>query len=335
MALLPAANPTLLDFALTLGTDDKVTRVIELLAQTNEVLDDMVSIEGNLITGHRTTIRTGYPAPTWRKLYGGVQPTKSTVTQITESCGMLENYSEIDKALADLNNNSAAFMLSENRAILEGFNQEIVQSLFYASEDNEPEAFTGFAPRFNTSVAANAENAQNVLKAGGTGADNTSVWLVVWGENTVHSFYPKGSKGGFVMDNKGQVTVENVDGAGGRMEAYRTHYRWDYGLAVRDWRYVVRICNIDLSDLTKTGSTGADLIDLMTQALELVQALGAGRAAFYANRTIKSFLRRQIVNKVAQSTLSMDQVAGKHVMTFDGVPVRRCDGLVNNEALVP
>jgi hypothetical protein len=316
-----------------LGPDDKVATIIEILNQTNEILDDMVTIEGNLLTGHQTTVRTGIPAPTWRKLYGGVQPTKSTSVKITDACGMLENYAEVDKALADLNGNTAAFRLSENRPILEGFNQEVAQSLFYANEDNEPEAFTGLAPRFNTTVAV--ENAQNIIKAGGAGSDNTSVWLVVWGENTVHAIYPKGSRGGFYMEDKGQQTIENVDGSGGRMEAYRTHYRWDIGLSVRDWRYVVRIANIDLSDLTKTGSTGADLIDLMTQALELVQSLNMGKPAFYANRTVKSFLRRQIVNKVAGSTLQMEQVAGKHVLTFDGVPVRRCDALVNNEALVP
>ncbi|HEV8474590.1 MAG TPA: hypothetical protein VGR82_17565 [Methylomirabilota bacterium] len=333
MATLSSIHPTLLDLAQVLGPDNKIAAIIEILNQTNEVLDDFVMIEGNLLTGHQTTVRTGIPAPTWRKLYGGVQPTKSTSVKVTDSCGMCENYAEVDKALADLNGNSAAFRLSENRPILEGFNQEIVSSLFYANEDTEPEAFTGLAPRFNTT--SGVENAQNIIKAGGAGADNTSVWLVVWGENTVHGIYPKGSVGGFQMNDKGQVTIENVDGNGGRMEAYRTHYRWDCGLTVRDWRYVVRVANIDLSDLTKTGATGADLIDLMTQALELVQSLNMGKPAFYANRTVKSFLRRQITNKVASSTLQMEQVAGKHVMTFDGVPVRRCDGLVNNEALVP
>lgn len=333
MALLAAQNPTLLDLAQVLGPDDKVATIIEILNQNNEILDDMVTLEGNLLTGHQTTVRTGIPAPTWRKLYGGVQPTKSTNVKVTDSCGMLENYAEIDKALADLNGNTAAFRLSENRPILEGFNQEVAQSLFYANEDNEPEAFTGLAPRYNTTVGN--ENAQNIIKGGSVDVDNTSIWLVVWGENTIHAIYPKGSKGGFHMEDKGNVTLENVDGLGGRMEAYRTHYRWDIGLTVRDWRYAVRICNIDLSLLTKNATTGADLLDLMTIALEQVQSLNMGKAAFYCNRTIKSFLRRQLINKVAGSTLTMEQVAGKHVLAFDGVPVRRCDALVNNEALVP
>lgn len=328
---LATTHPTLLDLANVLGPDDKVARIIEILNETNEILDDAVTIEANELTGHVTTIRTGIPAPTWRKLYGGVQPTKSTSEKVKDSLGMLENYAEVDKALADLNGNTAAFRLSENRPILEGFNQEVADSLFYANEDTEPEAFTGFAPRYNLLAA---ENGQNIINGGGAGADNTSIWLIVWGENTMHLIYPKGSKGGFQMEDKGQVTIESIDGAGGRMEAYRTHYRWDVGLTVRDWRYAVRIANIDVSDLTKDAATGADLIDLMTQALEAVEGLNMGRPAFYVNRRVRSFLRRHMVAKVKNSTLTMDDVAGKRVMFFDGVPVRRSDALVQNEAVV-
>jgi hypothetical protein len=130
------------------------------------------------------------------------------------------------------------------------------------------------------------------------------------------------------VTDKGVVTIENADGSNGRMEAYRTHYRWDVGLTVRDWRYIVRICNIDVSALTKNAASGSDLVDLMAQALEVVPSLSMGRPVFYMNRTVRSYLRRQIVSKVASSTLTMDQVAGKHVMSFDGVPVKRCDQIL-------
>lgn len=330
MALLAATHPTLLDITKRLDPDGKIDTIAEILTQTNEVLDDMVWIEGNLPTGHRTTIRSGLPTPTWRKLYGGVQPTKSITVQVTDTVGMLEAYAEVDQALADLNGNSAAFRLSEDRAHIEGMNQEFAQTLFYGAETNEPEAFTGFGPRFNSKSALNAENVLTSA-ASPDGNDNTSIYLVVWGPNTVHGIYPKGSKAGLNMEDKGQVTIENVDGAGGRMEAYRTHYRWDCGLSVRDWRYVVRI-NIDQEDLVKNAASGPDLIDLMTQAVELIPSLSMGRPAFYANRTVRSFLRRQIANKVAASTLTIEQVAGKHVTMFDGIPFRRCDAITNTEA---
>lgn len=330
MTTLSATHPTLLDVTKRIDPNGKIDMIGELLNQTNEILDDMVWIEGNLPTGHRTTIRSGLPAPTWRKLYGGVQPTKSTTVQVTDACGMLEAYAEVDKALADLNNNSAEFRLSEDKAHIEGMNQEFASTLFYGNETTEPEAFTGFSPRFNSQTA---ENGGNIITDAATpdSTDNTSMWLVVWGPNTVHGIYPKGSKAGLASEDKGQVTIESIDGAGGRMEAYRTHYRWDCGLCVRDWRYVVRI-NFDLEDVVKDAATGPDLTDLMMQAVELVPSLSMGRPAFYCNRSVRSLLRRQIVNKVKSSTLTMEQVGGKHVTMFDGIPVRRCDAITNTES---
>jgi len=330
MATLATTHPTLLDVTKRLDPQGKIDTIAEIMNQTNEILDDMVWLEGNLPTGHRTTIRTGLPTPTWRKLYGGVQPGKSRTVQVTDATGMLEAYAEVDKALADLNGNTAAFRLSEDRAHIEGMNQEFASTLFYGNEATEPEAFTGFGARFNDQ---SAENGDNIITSAATpdSTDNTSIWLVVWGPNTVHGIYPKGSKAGLNMEDKGQVTIENVDGNGGRMEAYRTHYRWDCGLSVRDWRYVVRV-NLDQEDLVKNAASGPDLIDLMTQAVELIPSLSMGRPAFYMNRTLRSFLRRQIANKVAASTLTIEQVAGKHVTMFDGIPVRHCDAITNTES---
>ncbi len=331
MAVLPTTHPTLLDVTRRLDPNGKIDAVAEILNQTNPILEDMVWIEGNLPTGHRTTVRTGLPTPTWRKLYGGVQPTKSTTIQITDSTGMLEAYAEVDKALADLNGNTASFRLSEDRAHIEGMNQEMVQTIFYGNEGTEPEAFTGFAPRFNSTTAANAGNL--IQSAGIEGNDNASIWLVVWGPNTVHGIYPKGSKAGLSVDDKGQVTIENVDGNGGRMEAYRTHYRWDAGLTVRDWRYIVRI-QYDQEDLTKDATTGPDLADLMVDAIERIPSLSMGRPVFYMNRRAKSFLRRQLASATKNSTLTREEVGGKKVEVFDGIPVRTTDALTNTEAAV-
>ena len=331
MATLSTIHPTLMDVAKRLDPDGKIDTIVEILAETNEVLEDMVWMEGNLPTGHRTTIRSGLPAPTWRKLYGGVQPTKSRTVQVTDTCGMLEAYAEVDKALADLNGNTGAFRLSEDRAHIEGMNQEFASSLFYASEATAPEEITGFAPRYNS---LSAENGQNIIQNPSIdGSDNATVWLICWGENTVHGIYPKGSMGGLQMTDKGQVTIENVDASGGRMEAYRTHYRWDCGLSVRDWRYIVRV-QYDQEDLKGDNSSGPDLIDLMTQALDVPPSLTMGRPAFYMNRRARSFLRRQMLEKVAASTLTMEQIGGKQVMSFAGIPVRRCDALLNTETAV-
>ncbi len=333
MATLSVRNPTLLDLAKASDPDGKIATIVEILNETNEILDDMAWLEGNLPTGHRTTIRSGLPAPTWRKLYGGVQPNKATNVQVTDNTGMLEAYAEIDKALADLNGNTAAFRLSEDRAHIEGMNQEMADTIFFGNEDTEPEAFTGLAPRFNSLTA---ENGDNIIDAGGTGSDNGSIWLVIWGPNTCHGIVPKGSTAGLQMTDKGQVTLEDAsDGSNtGRMEAYRTHYRWDAGLTVRDWRYIVRIANIDRSDRTADASSGPDLPDLMFQAIDLVPNMSLGRAAFYMDRRMRGFLRRQVPNATGLSTLTMENVGGKMLNSFQGVPVRRVDALSADEARI-
>ncbi len=334
MAALISRNPTLADLAKASDPDGKIAQIVEILNETNELLPDMTWVEGNLPTGHRTTMRSGLPAPTWRRMYGGVQPSKAANVQVTDNTGMLEAYAEIDKALADLNGNTAAFRLSEDRAHIEGMNQEMAETLFYGNEDTEPEAFTGLAPRFNS---LSAENGDNIIDAGGTGTDNRSIWLIVWSPNTIHGIIPKGSTAGLQHTDKGQVTIEDAsDGSNsGRMEAYRSHYRWDAGLTVRDWRYVVRIANIDFSDLTKDVSgSSADLSDLMFQAQELVPNLNMGRAVFYMSRGVRTFLRRQTSNQTSSSTLQWRDVGGIKLMDFHGTVVRRSDALSADEARI-
>ena len=330
MATLSSTNPTLADVAARLGPDGKIDpNIVEMLSETNEILDDMTFIEANGFTEHKTTIRSGLPSGTWRKLNYGVQPEKSRTVPIKDSLGMLETYAEVDKALADLNGNSAAWRLSEDRAFIEGLNQTQAPTLFYGDSSLDPEKYTGLTPRYSS---LSAENGINIVDAGGTGSDNASIWLIVWGPNTCHGIYPKGSPAGLQSRDLGENTL--IDAAGGRYQGYRTHYKWDNGLTLRDWRYVVRIANIDVSDLTKNAASGGDLIDLLTQAIELIPNLGMGRPVFYMPRKIRSFLRRQITNKVAAATLTMEEVAGKKVVAVDGIPVRRTDALLLTEARV-
>ena len=326
MSVVGDLNPTLADIAKRLDPDGTIADIVELLAETNEVLADMTFVEGNLPTGHRTTVRTGLPDATWRMLNYGVQPSKSTTKQVDDTCGMLEAYAEIDKKLADLNNNTATYRLSEDRSFLEAMNQSMAETLFYGDTTKYPERFLGLAPRFSTLTLASAASAENVVNGGASsGTSNSSIWLVGWGQNSVHGIYPKGSKAGFQHKDLGEETL--TDAAGGRYQGYRTHYQWDIGLCVRDWRYVVRICNIP-----KTIGT-TNLIDLMVEASELLPSLNGVRPAFYMNRTMRTNLRKQLANK-SNVNLSIDEAAGKKVLAFDEIPVRRCDALDFSEGVI-
>jgi hypothetical protein len=331
MAALGALNPTLADLAKVTDPDGSIADVVEILNQTNEILEDMTWMEGNLTTGNRSSIRAGLPSPTWRKLYGGVQPSKSTSVQVTDNCGMMEDYAEADVALVDMAGDPAAFRLQEDRPHIEGMNQELASTLFYGDETLAPEEFTGLAPRFNSLSAANGDN---VIAGGGSGSDNASIWLICWSPMTCHGIIPKGSTAGIVQRDLGEVTIENQDGNNGRMQAYRTHYRWDVGLTVRDWRYIVRIANIDRSLLTIDLTTGANLNDLMHQALTELPNQSMGRCAWYMDKQVLSFLRRQSTDAVKNSTLSIENVGGTFQTMWSGIPIRRVDALRTNEATI-
>jgi hypothetical protein len=328
MAALNLTNLSYADWAKRLDPDGKVPTIVEILSETNEILEDAVVKESNGATSHRTTVRSGLPAGTWRRLNHGVQPEKSTTVQVDDSIGMLETYSEVDKSLADLNGNTNEFRLSEDMAFVEGLGQTFADSVFYGDTATNPERFMGFAPRFNDLSAANGGN---IVDGGGTGSDNSSIWLVTWDDNICHFIFPKGQKAGLQSNDKGHVTKE--DATKGLYEIYRTHYKWDVGLCVRDWRYVVRIANVDNSAITKDASSGADLPDLMSQAIEKLHSMGRGKPVFYMNRVLRSALRRQIKNS-ANVNITMDEVGGKHVMSFDGIPVRLTDALTSAEAQV-
>lgn len=238
MATLGGLALTYADWAKRLDPDGKVDQIINILSQTNEILADMLVVEGNLPTGHQTTIRTGLPQATWRLLNQGVQPTKSTTAQITDACGMLETYSDVDIALADLNGNSPEFRLSEDLAFLEGMNQQMASAFIYSNALATPQQIMGLAPRFNTVTVANAQTADNVIDMGGTGSTNTSIWVVCWGPNTCHGIFPKGQIAGLQHRDLGEQTLyTNVGSGQSQLQVYRTHFKWMSGLTVRDWRY--------------------------------------------------------------------------------------------------
>lgn len=332
-------NPTLLDFARREDCDGSIAVIIELLAQANEILQDMTFIEGNLPTGHKTTIRTGLPSATWRLLNYGVQPSKSTTRQVTDTCGMLEAFSEVDKALADLNGNTAAFRLSEDMAFLEAMNQTMAATLFYGNTAVDPEKFVGLAPRFNTPDAtvvggSPQSSGYNILDGGGTGSKNTSMWLIFWGPNTCHGIFPKGSKAGFSMKDMGEQVLYDDNTPPGKYVGYRTHYKWDMGLTVRNWRYVVRIANIDTDNL-QSGTGAADLVKLMIKALARPLVPGMGRPAFYCNSLVRTALELQMLERTnLHLTYAELKNPGFPVLNFNGVPVRRCDQLLNTESAV-
>ena len=332
MAILGNTYLGLADAMRRKDPDSKIAVVIEMLAELNPILTDMSTMPCNDGTSNLTTVRTGLPGATWRILYQGVQPSKSTTAQVRDTVGMLETWSEVDAKLVDLDSDPAGLRLSEATAFLETLNQEMATTLFYGNQALESEKFTGLAPRFSDTTAASGSQ---IVNAGGTGSTNTSIWFLVWGARTVSALYPKGSSGGLQRDDKGMQTKTLADGS--VYDVYREKFTWDVGLSVRDWRYISRVANVDVSTLTYNVSTGADLLADMTTAYYRLRQrrVNGGKPAIYCNTTIKEYLHMQAIRgNNANVALRLSEVQGEEVLSFLGIPIRESDALLNTEATV-
>lgn len=338
MATLSTGQLTLLDWAKRLDPNGNIPQIAEMLSQQNEILEDMVWKEGNLPTGERVVIRTGLPSVYWRALNQGVPSSKSHTAQVDEACAMLEARSHVDAKLLALNNNSASFRLSEDSAFLEAMNQAMAGTIFTGNPGVDQKQFLGLATRYSSTTAGNGSN---VLLAGGSGSDNASMYLLVWGDQTIYGTFPKGSKAGLQSRDLGEESVQ--DASGNWYQAARSLYQWDGGLVVKNWQFGVRIANIDVSDWvgvtgTQASSAATNLIKLMTRAISRIPNFRMGRAAFYTNRSIQEGLMIQALEK-SSNALGIKQAMTQFGTTmnqleFLGIPIRKVDQLGIAETLV-
>lgn len=323
--------PTLLDVSKQFGPDGQPLPIAELLTQMNPTLDDIPWFEANSTQGHRMSARAGLPTAAWRKLNGGIQPSKSQYQDVTEAMGMLSARGMCDKKQADLSPDVAAFRMNESRGFLQAMNNTFVQTLWYGDTDVNPERFLGLMPRFSSLTA---QNGPQIIDAGGVSTDNFSIMLVGWGSEGAFGLYPKGSKAGLDHQDLGEDLEDAPGGAAGeKLIAYRDWYQWDCGIGVKDWRNIVRVANIAKSATISTAATGPKLIELMIQAVEQVQAIDMVKPVFYLPRFARTLLRLQMLNK-SNTWITMEEIAGRKVVAFDGIPVRRDDSLLLNEARV-
>jgi len=328
----------LIDLYKSENPDGTVADVIEMLTEMNPILDDALAVECNQGTKHLTSIRTGLPSVAWGKLYQGIPQSKSAKAQVEDTTGFVEALSTIDCRLLDLAKNRGAVRLSEAEAFLEAMNNEIATKIFYGNSATDPDQFMGLAPRYSDTTAANGNQ---IVKAGGAGPDNTSIWFVTWGDNQTHLLYPEGSQAGVKREDMNKQRV--LDGSGNAYYAEEEKFTWHCGLSVRDWRYNARIANIDVSaslaDPSNIDGSNTSIWDVMRKAYWALQnrRVPGGRQAIYLNRDMLQVLDAASVNGGANDSfvrLTPAQVEGKEVLTYRGIPLRETDALINLEELV-
>lgn len=339
LVALTATDLTLVDVAKR-SKDGVMLPVVEALQQRNGLLQSMVWKQGNTDTGHQVAARNSLPSVSWVRYNDGILPSKSTVDTYTERTGILEGLSSVDKRVAQINGNEAAFRASEDDAFLAQMANTLESAFFYESTAANPERILGLMPRLNSTTS---KYGNQIVKADASpsGSDQTSIWLVGWGERTVYGITPRGQPTGLEMEDKGEIRDKDLV-TGAIKYKYETLFRWRCGLCVEDYRFLVRIANIDTSQLTVDGLTGSDLIRAMVKAYWQIFDPRQVRLAWYCNRVVGSFLHQQALSKTYNSTLSIEAapmigsngIFGQPIIKALGFPIYISDAITNTEAVV-
>jgi hypothetical protein len=314
--------------------------IIEILTKNNMIMYDIPWIASNQPLSHIHSIRTGLPGVTLRKYNQGVTPTKSTSEQRTETMTNIEARAEVDKDMAAINGNTEKWRASEEAPFIEAMEQEFVDQLFYGDPATAELEMLGFSPRYWSLGSSKSEAYAQIIDAGGTSTDNASIWLIGWGENSVTGIYPKGTNMGLQSTDLGEIDC--FDASSRRFRGYGTLYKWQAGLAVKNYKNIVRIANIDYSDLQTVGNvspTNANLVKMLMLAMDMLHTPDSVKKVFYCSRQVYTYLKQVLMNhpriQIGWGELVNPLTGVKsYEMQFMGIPVRMCEALGVAEARI-
>ena len=332
---------TLADVAKSAGKE--IGKVAEVLVTQNSMLNDIPYQVMNEGTIHKEDIRSALPEVYYRKANQPIPASKTTTEERSFSGSHFESKSQIDQKVAERGGMDRVGYNRWNQAIghVQAHGNELASLMIYGSPSDSVLKTAGLFDIYSTLVSTE-ETSKQMVDAGGTGIDNTSIIKVHWGERSVFGIYPTGTTAGLTRKDRSSggtlVQIAGIDenGNAGTFWGYEEDFLTDHGLVVKDFRQAGRICNIDVSDL-KTGLAvdAADLTDLMIDLNFKIDDLNNGQGVWYVNRTIEAFLFKQARTIVGNGAgLTFENYQGKEILHFLGDPVRRMDAILTSEARV-
>jgi len=311
---------TMLELAKNIAPNGQLHKVAAILTRINRIWDDMPWFQANDIFSHVSAQEYSEPEGELRTFNDGVGNVSVETQEVRDILSMMEAYSDSDKAMVDAAPNPQAFRNGRAARILRGIGKSWIELLFYGNNGTNSKSFNGLAVRLN-SLAASA----NVIGAGGTGNDLTSIYVARWGEGAAWCAYPRGSSLGLEHRDLGEITA--VTASGKKFQAYRDWFKIYGGLVVEDPKAIGRLANIETSGTTNTFDEDL-LIQLLNQMSPDEDFSSMG---IYCNSTIKTQMEIRLKDKT-NVNYTMDQgLAPGGVLKFKGIPVRLCECILNTE----
>lgn len=321
--------------------DKRIGAVAEILVQENPMLNDIPYMVMNEGTVHKEEIRASLPTVYYRKANQPIPAGKTTTEERTFTASHFESKSQIDEAVAS---RGGADRIAYNRwnqaqGHIQAIGLEHASLMIYGSPFSSNLKSAGLFDIYSTTLSTEATSKQ-VLDGGGSSSDLTSILRVHWGERSIFGVFPNGTQAGLKRTDRSpgnsriQIYGTDVNSNAGTFWGFEENFEVDHGLVVKDYRQASRIANIDVVNL-KSGSSAADLFDLLISQHYKIFNINVGVGVIYVNRTIEAFLHKQALTKVgAGAGLTYDNYQGQKVLMFLGFPIRRADAILNSESQV-
>ena len=311
--------------------NNEIIDVAEVLNEVNDVVQDAPMTRANDITSHVVSRRTALPTSSIVKIGEGWSATVGLLQQARETIMAVKARYQCPEDVMRLQSNPAKYRMQQERAYIESISQSFSNLLIGDAVNEvaaEPEEFEGFAMRYP--VSATDSVILNGASSGG-GASTTSIYFVQWGPGKCYLIYPRNTEGGGVRkQDKGLINTqsESTYSSTAYNWSYVTEFSWEVGLAIEDTRSVKRLANISTVSATDSNTLNEDNIITLRNAYKT-----AGTIYMYCNKEI--FTQIQILAKDKGNVhWGPDSPFGRPQLYFLDMPIRRCDAILNTEAII-
>jgi hypothetical protein len=316
-------NMTALEVARRSSDPDAFT-IIETMAMTNTMLQELPAKEANEGTVHTSLKRLSYPHGEHRVYNRGVGGKSSQTEPQQDVIAMLEAHADVDYDMAQHSGNPNALYKSEADAFLVGMGEDQAEDLVYGDRDVDPAQINGLAKRYAK------VDAKHCVDFGGTGNSLTSAYITAPGPNSVHLIYPRGHKSvGVSREDGGLIWAKDQKDAGKEFRVHRDVFKAQYGLAVIHPDAVIRVCNIPV-DLSKQ-----QRVDLLELILRYQKRLTKG----IVNNVL--FVNGDLIYQIERAGRESQYVIhaepdpwGKPVTAINGIRIREQDAILSAEEKV-
>ncbi len=339
MAVLGVDYLTLADAKALLPVE--IGDVVEVLRKAVPIIDDIPYVEMNHGVKHVVHLRSDLPDVYYRKVNQAIPASKTSTEEREFVAAHFESKAVMDEKAANYGGADRVAVNRWNQA--EGHIQsnahELANLIVYGSPADNHQKVAGIYDILSTLNPAEPTSKQ-IISAGGTGSDNTSILFVSWGKKKVYGIFEKGSTAGLKRIDRSknglvQIAGKTAAGGDGWYWGHEENFEVDHGLCVENYQALARVANIDVSNLL-VPANAADLFKFMKRALyRIPPQIRQEKGKIYVNSTIMSFLDEQATEKVGLGGgLRFENYQGETVLTFRGWQIREMDIILDTEAAV-